>query len=227
MAQKQKQTKEDVQMENVQEALSKSEAFIEKYRKQLTYGVGIVVVIVLAIILFQTYYLKPREVEAEEAMIEAVNAFERGEYEVALRGNEQFDGFEAVAAQYGITTAGESAALYAAACELQLGEYEEAIRYFKKVGIKSVNMTPAYQTAMGDCYVELGEYKDAAKCFEKAAKSENLLVAPRALKKAGLVYEKMGDNKKAAKAYKAIKADYPTSQEAQDIDKYIVRAEAE
>ena len=45
------------------------------------------------------------------------------------------------------------------------------------------------------------------------------------LKKAGLVYLHEGQNGKALKAFKAIKADYPDSAEAQDIDKYIAIAE--
>ena len=69
---------------------------------------------------------------------------------------------------------------------------------------------------------ELGK---AAKAFETAAKSENELIAPMSLKKAGLVYLEM-DNKKAAKnAFQTIKNHYPQSQEAQDIDKYIAIAE--
>ena len=56
MAQKKKE-QEDVHLENVQEALSKSEAFIEQYRKQLVIGVAVVVAVVVAVILFNTYYL--------------------------------------------------------------------------------------------------------------------------------------------------------------------------
>ena len=47
MAQKKKE-QEDVHLENVQEALSKSEAFIEQYRKQLVIGVAVVVAVVVA-----------------------------------------------------------------------------------------------------------------------------------------------------------------------------------
>jgi TolA-binding protein len=41
------------------------------------------------------------------------------------------------------------------------------------------------------------------------------------LKKLGFVYMELGDNAAANKAFQAIKKDYPASQEAQDIDKYI------
>ena len=41
------------------------------------------------------------------------------------------------------------------------------------------------------------------------------------LKKAGFVYLHEGENGKALKAFKTIKENYPSSAEAQDIDKYI------
>lgn len=225
MAQKKKE-QEDVHLENVQEALSKSEAFIEQYRKQLVIGVAVVVAVVVAVILFNTYYLAPREQEAQEALLPAVAAFENDQYEVALRGDESFDGFEAIVDEYGLTDAGELAAYYAGVCAYQLGEYEVAVDYLGKFDNASVNLAPAARMLQGDAYCNLEEYKKAAKCFEKAADSESALVAPRALKKAGLAYEALGDYAKAVKAYTTIKEKYFQSQEAADIEKYIVRAAA-
>jgi len=46
------------------------------------------------------------------------------------------------------------------------------------------------------------------------------------LKKLGLVYEAENDNKSADETYKKIKSDYFGSNEAQNIDEYIARAEA-
>lgn len=223
---KTKKQEEDVKMENVQEALSKSEAFIEKYRRQLLIGIGIVVAIVLAIILFRTYYLVPKSEEAQDAMLPAVAAFESDQYELALRGDEQNDGFEAIVDEYGMTDAAELAAYYAGVCAYNLGEYEEAASYLKKVDNRSVNLAPAAKMLLGDCHVQLDEYEKAVKCFEKAAERENMLIAPKALKKAGLAYEKMGKYAKAAKAYTKIKDTYFQSQEAADIEKYIDRANA-
>ena len=65
------------------------------------------------------------------------------------------------------------------------------------------------------------EYGKAAKAFEAAAKSGNDLIAPMSLKKVGFVYLEMGNKAAAKKAFEAIKADYPASTEAQDIEKYI------
>ena len=65
------------------------------------------------------------------------------------------------------------------------------------------------------------ELDKAAKAFETAAKSGNELIAPMSLKKLGFVQMELGNKAAANKAFQAIKSDYPASQEAQDIDKYI------
>ena len=116
MSDKKKKNQGDVEMQNVQEALSKSEAFIETYRKELLYGVGAVVILVLAVLAFRTYYLVPREVEAQEKMIFCVNNFERDSFRLALRGDDMNDGFETIVDDYKFTDAAELAAAYAGVC---------------------------------------------------------------------------------------------------------------
>ena len=78
---------------------------------------------------------------------------------------------------------------------------------------------------MGDAYVQLEDYTKATKAFEAAAKSGNKIIAPMSLKKAGLVYLELGNKSAAKKAFETIKAEYPASTEAQDIEKYIAIAE--
>ncbi len=224
---KNKVQKEDEKMENVQEALSRSEAFIEKYRNQLLIGIGVVVIVVLAIILFRNYYLIPKNTEAQEQMLPAVAAFEADQYELALRGDEANIGFADIVDDYSLTSTAELASFYAGVCAYHLGEYEEAVSYLKKVDNGSVNLAPAAKMLLGDSYVALEEYGKAVKCFKKAAKNENQLIAPKALKKAGLAYEKLGKYADAVKVYTEIKDKYFQSQEAMDIDKYIARANAQ
>ncbi len=78
-----------------------------------------------------------------------------------------------------------------------------------------------------DAYVELKDYDKAETYFKKAAdKANNKFLTPLYLKKLGLVYEAQNDNKSADDTYKRIKSEYPDSQQAQNIDEYIARAEA-
>jgi tetratricopeptide (TPR) repeat protein len=115
--------------------------------------------------------------------------------------------------------------LYAGICYFQLGDYEQAANYLKRFNAKDINIAPAASQLLGDAYVELQEYSKAVRAFENAAATQNDLIAPMSLKKAGLVYLEMGDKHAAKHAFEQIKNDYPTSQEAADIDKYIAIAQ--
>ena len=149
-----------------------------------------------------------------------------GDFEKALHGDDaECVGFEQIADDYSWYQTGKLAALYAGICYYQVGEYEDAAKYLKKFSAKDLTIDPAASQLLGDAYVELGEYGKATAAFEAAAKSGNELIAPMSLKKAGIVYLEQGDKRAAKKAFEQVKADYPASTEAQDIDKYIAIAQ--
>lgn len=218
--------KEDQNLENVQEALTTNAMWIEKNQKVITWVVVAVVAVVLGIMAVNQYVIKPKAAEANNENAKAVAYFMQGDYEKALNGDDaECIGFEQIAQDYKMYQAGKLAALYAGICYYQTGEYEEAAKYLKKFSADDLTIDPAAKQLLGDAYVQMQEYDKAVKAFEAAAKSGNDLIAPMSLKKAGLVYLEMGNKKAAHKAFSAVKADYPMSNEAQDIEKYIAIAE--
>ena len=77
---------------------------------------------------------------------------------------------------------------------------------------------------IGDAHMEKGEVEEAIEYYKKAAKENaNKFSSPIYLKKVGLAYEDKGQKEDALKAYEQIKTDFPESQEATQIDKFIVR----
>ena len=218
--------KEDKNLENVQEELTTNAMWIEKNQKVITWVVVAVVAVVLGIMAVNQYVIKPKAAEADNENAKAVAYFMQGDYEKALNGDDaECIGFEQIAQDYKMYQAGKLAALYAGICYYQTGEYEEAAKYLKKFSADDLTIDPAAKQLLGDAYVQMQEYDKAVKAFEAAAKSGNDLIAPMSLKKAGLVYLEMGNKKAAHKAFSAVKADYPMSNEAQDIEKYIAIAE--
>ncbi len=214
--------KEDKNLENVQEALTTTSTWIETNMTKLTIAIVAIVVIVLGVLAVNAYVVKPKKVEANNENAKAVVYFAKGDYAKALQGDDMdCIGFEKIAQDYKLYQSGKLAALYAGVCYYQLGEYEEAAAYLKKFSADDLTIDPAAKQLLGDAFVQMQEYDKAVKAFESAAKSGNELIAPMSLKKAGFVYLEL-DNKKAAhKCFEAVKTDYPTSSEAQDIDKYI------
>ena len=214
------------ELQNVEQALSKTEQFIENNRKQLLTGLAVVVVIAAAVVWFFNGYVAPKNVEAADKMAAAVRYFERDSFALALNGDGMNEGFIEIIDNYGITESSALAAFYAGVCEYKLGNYDEAISYLKKFDATSVNMEPAALTLIGDCYVANGDVKSAVKYFEQAGAIENKLTAPRALNKAGIAYEELGEWAKAEKCYQTIKDVYFDTQLAVEMDKRIERCQA-
>lgn len=210
----------------VEELVSKSELFIETYSKKIISGIIALIVVVGAIFAYRQLYSLPRQQKASAALFKGEQYFARDSFQLALNGNgADYDGFEAIIKEYGSTNAGNLAKAYAGICYAKLGENEKALNYLKSFSASDNMISPAVTIALGDCYVNMDNTKEGIKCFEKAAKdANNVVLAPIALKKAGIAYESLKQYKEAVKVYTTIKEQYFNSMEAADIDKYITRA---
>jgi tetratricopeptide (TPR) repeat protein len=213
-------------LQNVENALTRSEVFIEKYQKQIIYGVGVVVLIVLAILAFRNWYLVPRDNESAAKLAVCQSYFAVDSFKVALNGDgtDQCIGFKGIIDEYKWTKSANLANVYAGICYYHLGDYTNAVHYLKKFDADDVNESYAAIGLIGDCYVNMGQTEEGIKYFLKAADSKNDLVSPIYLKKAGVAYESLGKYKDALAIYTKIKDQYAQSQEAADIERYIGRA---
>ena len=222
----QKFEKQDEQLESVNQTLTGAGKWIEEHSNLLSWCLLGIIVVIFGIFLVNKYVMKPKAEEASNQNAKAVVYFMAGDYDKALNGdNAECDGFLAIAENYGWYQEGKLASLYAGICYYEKGEYEDAVEFLKKFSADDLTIAPAAKQMLGDAYVELQDYNNAAKAFEAAAKSGNEIIAPMSLKKAGLVYLHEENKAKALKAFKTIKEKYPSSAEAQDIDKYIAIAE--
>ena len=219
-------TVEDQNLENVQEALNTTSVWIEKNQKKLSLAITVLVVVVVGVLAFNQYVIKPNAVKVSDENAKSVVYFMQGDWNKALNGDDaECVGFEQTANDYKLYRGGKLAALYAGVCYYQLAQYDQAATYLAKFDANDLNIEPAALQLLGDAYVHLENYKKAVGAYEAAIKSGNELIAPMSLKKVGLVYLEMGNKTAAKKAFEAIKANYPTSTEAQDIEKYIAIAQ--
>jgi hypothetical protein len=91
MAKKKDKTEENITA--VEEALSKSELFIERNQKILTIIVGVIVLIVLAFFGAKRFYIDPREQEAKALIFKAEQYFSQDSLQLALHGDGNYPGF--------------------------------------------------------------------------------------------------------------------------------------
>lgn len=214
--------KEAARRENIEQTVSATEKFYNENKKAIWSVIIAIVVIGLGVLAYSKFVYQPKCAEAMQQMFPSENAFQAGEYELALNGDGNVLGFAEVISQYG-AKAGKSAYFYAGLCEYELGNYEQAISYLKKYNVKDPILGSKAQACIGDAYVALDNYGAAAKAYEAAISMGDNLLTANYLLKAGLVYEQLGNKAAALKAFKTVKDNYPQALEAYDIDKYISR----
>ena len=213
------------QAEAVVEAVSKTERFFQENGKRLTIISAVFVALCVVVFCWFKFAYQPKVAEAQGQMAIAEQNFRAGNYEVALNGDGNALGFVQVMDEYG-KKAGKAVYFYAGVCELQLGEWEQAIKYLEAYKGKDAILAARATACIGDAYVGLEDYNKALGYFEKAAAAADNMFAAGYLLKAGAVAEKLGENAKALSFYKKIRDQYPQSMEAYDVDKYIGRIEA-
>jgi tetratricopeptide (TPR) repeat protein len=219
-------TQQGEAIENVEQILSKSEAFIEKYQNQILISVGAVVLVVLAAMGYSRFILEPQEVEAQKLMYKGEQYFAADSFRLAVDGDGDFMGFKYIMDEFGATKSANLAAYYTGISYMRLGQFEEAIDYLNDFDSDDQLIAPVALGAKGDCYMELGKYDKAYSCFKDASDYENEFTTPIHLQKAGIALEAQGKQAKAVEIYTIIKDKYSSSSEAREIEKYIERAKA-
>jgi tetratricopeptide (TPR) repeat protein len=215
----------DENLEAIQSSLGKTEQFIEENQKSITIIVAAIIFIVVGYLAYQKFYIAPQEDEAQREIFLAQADFAKDSFQLALNGVEgYYEGFEAIANDYSMTTVGSIANFYAGISHLRLGNYDEAIEYLRNFDSEDEILSTMAIGAIGDAYVEKNELEEAVSYFKKASeRKSNEFVTPVYLLKLGLVYEKLAKKDEAKKAYTKLKEEYAKSTEARNVDKYLTR----
>jgi len=211
----------------VKKDLGQTGKFVRENRKSLSFIGLAIVAMILIYIGYQKFYIAPREVTASNQMHVAQDFWAKKDWDKAINGDAGYPGFQKIVNDYSNTKAANLAYFYLGIAYLNKGEYSKAIDNL--TNYRGGDSMAAAEALGGtaDAYVELKDYDKAETYFKKAAdKANNKFLTPLYLKKLGLVYEAKNDYKSADDAYKRIKSDYPESQQAQNIEEYIARAEA-
>ena len=201
--------------------------YFNRHKKLLIYVGGGLLLVILGILAYRYFVIEPQNEEARGLLYKSQRYFEADSFNLALNGDGANPGMREIADDYGMTETGNLAKYYTGMALLQLGKYDEAIEYLEDFKTDSKIIEPIAYGGIGDAHSQLKEYDEAAKYYMKAAKADdNEFTAPRYYKKAGLVYEELGDFAGALDAYQVIKDKYGRTPAGMDIDKYIQRAKA-
>ncbi|MBL7956035.1 MAG: tetratricopeptide repeat protein [Flavobacteriales bacterium] len=206
---------------------TRTELFIENNKKAITIGVVGIIAVVGGLLGYKKFIAEPKAREAAEMTWKAEYYFEIDSLDKALNGDDQWPGFLTVAEDYSGTPSGNLAQYYLGAIYMQKGEFEAALDHYKKADLEDDVLRVMAIGNQGDALVELGRTDEAVKQFEKAAgMTNNELVAPMYLMKAGILHQQAANWSGAAKAFKRIATEFPNSPDANTARKYAGHAEA-
>jgi tetratricopeptide (TPR) repeat protein len=221
-----KTNKTDDQFAQVEQALTKTEQYIEDNQQNLIRIVGAIVAVIAIVIGFQNLYIDPLEKEAQTDMYMAELYFQKDSFNLALNGDGQYLGFVDIADDYSWTKVGQLANYYAGICYLHLSDYENAIEYLNDFSSDDIVLSTLALGCIGDAYMELGDIDNALANYEDASNNnDNEFTKPIYLMKQAIIHEQNGDYDDALVLYNDIKTNFKTSREAYGIERHISRAE--
>lgn len=213
---------------DIEGAFDRTEQYIDDNKKSLLLIVGGVVLLVGIFLGWKYLYMKPRAEEAATAAFRAEDAFGKDSFNLAINGKGDIEGFQTIAEEYGMTPTGNLSNYYLGVSYMRTGKFDDAIEVLKDFDSDDQFIGTLAIGLLGDAYMEKGQVDDALDQYLKAAKRQsNKITSPYFLKKAAFAYEDKGNKAEALKLYEQIKSEYPESQEAPMIDKYIIRAGGE
>lgn len=226
-AKKTKESKAEKNFENIGEALTTSEQFLEKNQRTIVTVLLIVIALVGAYLAYHYLHKTPRTEKAQAALFKGERYFQNGNDSLALFGNgNDYIGFESIIDRYKGTKTADLAHAYAGISYSRIGNNEKALEHLKKFKGGDLLITPAVTGAIGDVYMNMGQPDQAISNFLKAAKeADNEMLSPIYYKKAGEAYLSKADYDKAIEIFTQIKETYLNSPESREADKFIQQAQ--
>jgi tetratricopeptide (TPR) repeat protein len=187
-----------------------------------------VLVLVIAFVGYQQYYLPTQNLEAQNVIFGAQEAFKAGKFNEALNGEvPNYVGFLSVANDYGSTQTGKLAHYYAGLSYLNLGDFDNAIAQLQQFDGDDLLIGAYALGALGDAYSEKGDMDKAIQYYKDAANhSENELSTPAFLLKSALALESKGNNKEAFEQLTKLDKNYPNfNAPSMDVETHLARLE--
>jgi predicted negative regulator of RcsB-dependent stress response len=198
--------------------------WVNAQNKGLTYAIGAVVILVGGFLCYMQFYKLPKEKEAIAAIYKIQDLFDMDSFrQVAKDAPKLADKFSG-------TKGGELAAYMAGVASLHTGDFNNAVKYLEDVDFKDDVMKIQATGLLGDAYVENKDLESGLKQYLKAGKNAKVQFASIWwYKKAGRIYEKKNEWKKAQELYEMVKKngqDQDPTPEMAEVEKLLERAKA-
>lgn len=222
-------TKKELKQDKLVTAYFKTVDLLRNNRKIVS---GLVTGLVIAVIAVVVYLnnVSSNNRNAATELSQVLNYFDGGAYQVAINGDpaHNLPGLKSIVENYGNSETGEAAKVYLGDCYYYLGDYADAMKYFKDYGGSDKFLKASADAGVAEVYEIQGDHEKAAEYYERAASrdSKNFL-APQYLVGAARNYIKTGKKDRAISLLARVQKDFPNSPYAGNVDYYMAEAKVE
>lgn len=222
---KKKISKREIKEDRLVSSYFEATSWYEQNKKLVSSVVtGLVIVVILAVVIGNNIANNNEQASLELAKVMAY--YDQGNYVGAINGipQENVRGLNAIVNDYGSTHAGEYATFYLANAYYATQQYDKALEQYLEVSVDDEVIQSSAFAGAAACYEVKADYANAAQYFERAGQyGKSNPQAAEHLHHAAMNYAAAGNKTKAVALLQRVKKDYPTSQIARDVEKYIAQ----
>lgn len=218
------------------DVVEKARGFWEDYNKPVSYIGSAIILLFAGWMIYKYMFQVPKQEKADTEVFVTQKYFDQFTHATdsaklmmaatVLNGDGRNPGALKIINKYSGTPAANLCEYYAGACYLQLGQFAKAIRYLKDFDANGATQIKSRALGMmGDASAELNKNEDALNYYKKAAdiNDKDDFTSSEYLFRAALFAQSIGKTKEAIDLFKKIKTNYPLSEKAGDVDRYLAR----
>lgn len=217
------------------DVVTRARGFWDANSKPIIYISTLIIVLIGGWFIYKYLIKQPKEDKANDAVFVVqrnFSDFSNGPDSLkavlanrVLSGDDGNSGALKFISKYDGTDAANLCHYYAGTSYLYLKQFDKAVKYLNDFHTDAHQIQSRAYGMIGDADAELKKNSDALEYYRKAAdvNDKDDFTTSEFLFRAGLFAETIGKKQEAIDLYKRIKKDYPKSDKAANIDRYLAR----
>ena len=219
------------------DVVQRARGFWADYNKPVMYTASAIIIVLAGWLVYKYMFKLPKEEKANDVVFVTQKYFSDFSNAPAdssklllaakcLNGDGVNPGALKIINKYPGTDAANLCEYYAGACYLHLKQYDKAIKFLTEFDADGATQIKSRALGMmGDASAELKRNDDALDYYKKAANVDERdeFTSSEFLFRAALFAQVTGKTKEAIDLFKKIKDEYPLSEKAADVDRYLAK----
>jgi len=222
-------TKKELKEDKLVTTYFKAVEFLRNNRKIVS---GTVTGLVIAVIVVVAYLNNRHSdnLKAATELAQVLNLFNGGAYQVAINGDptQNVTGLKSIVDSYGSSESGEQAKIYLADCYYYLGDYDNALKYFKDYDGSDKLLEASALAGEAEVYEIKKDYEKAARYYDRAASRDSKsFLTPQYLVGAARCDIRIGEKDRAIDLLTRVQKDFADSPYAANVEYYLAEAKVQ